>query len=265
MWFYIGVNGDCLVTQWFLDTFAWLYSVLKQDVLFGSNSCKFSDKSFFVKMLTSSKSDIFLGSDSSSVSVRSDLIPSPPTYNTKYGYLSWEAYHNTSYYTRLLPPVPADCPLPMGTKGEIRTSPPGLQSPFICLSFCRETSPARCETVDRKVFQEAKVSSRSPRNQSDVCFHGSAFHPPVLQDQPQSWRRLHQCSGTRGEGHAGRNMDPSILDDFKTTSFWFISQVDASNIYGEELARQHELRLHKDGKLKYQVFNIKHTSCTFLD
>ena len=50
--------------------------------------------------------------------VRSDLISSPPTYNTKYGYLSWESYYNTSYYTRLLPPVPKDCPLPMGTKGE---------------------------------------------------------------------------------------------------------------------------------------------------
>lgn len=55
---------------------------------------------------------------SPSPKVRSELIPSPPTYNTKYGYLSWESYYNTSYYTRLLPPVPEDCPLPMGTKGE---------------------------------------------------------------------------------------------------------------------------------------------------
>lgn len=30
-------------------------------------------------------------------------------------------------------------------------------------------------------------------------------------------------------------------------------QVDASNIYGEDLARQHQLRLHEDGKMKYQV------------
>lgn len=54
--------------------------------------------------------------------VRSDLIPSPPTYNTKYGYLAWESYYNISYYTRLLPPVPEDCPLPMGTKGETFTA-----------------------------------------------------------------------------------------------------------------------------------------------
>lgn len=31
------------------------------------------------------------------------------------------------------------------------------------------------------------------------------------------------------------------------------SQVDASNIYGETLETQHQLRLHQDGKLKYQV------------
>lgn len=61
---------------------------------------------------------------SPSPKVRSDLIPSPPTYNTKYGYLSWESYINISYYTRLLPPVPEDCPLPMGTKGGSYTTIP---------------------------------------------------------------------------------------------------------------------------------------------
>lgn len=30
-------------------------------------------------------------------------------------------------------------------------------------------------------------------------------------------------------------------------------QVDASNIYGDSLTRQFELRLHRDGKMKYQV------------
>lgn len=53
-----------------------------------------------------------------SFTVRSNLIPSPPTYNTKFGYVSWESYYNLSYYTRLLPPIPENCPLPMGTKGE---------------------------------------------------------------------------------------------------------------------------------------------------
>lgn len=52
-----------------------------------------------------------------SFTVRSNLIPCPPTYNSKYGYLSWESYYNLSYYTRLLPPVPGDCPTPLGVKG----------------------------------------------------------------------------------------------------------------------------------------------------
>ncbi|MBN3302333.1 PGH2 synthase, partial [Amia calva] len=49
---------------------------------------------------------------------RSHLIDSPPTYNGAYGYKNWEAYSNLSYYTRTLPPVPVDCPTPMGVAGD---------------------------------------------------------------------------------------------------------------------------------------------------
>uniref|UniRef100_A0A8C3A8S9 Prostaglandin G/H synthase 2 n=1 Tax=Cyclopterus lumpus TaxID=8103 RepID=A0A8C3A8S9_CYCLU len=49
---------------------------------------------------------------------RSHLIDSPPTFNADYGYKSWEAYSNLSYYTRTLPPVPEDCPTPMGAVGK---------------------------------------------------------------------------------------------------------------------------------------------------
>ncbi|XP_004613835.2 prostaglandin G/H synthase 2 [Sorex araneus] len=49
---------------------------------------------------------------------RSHLIDSPPTYNVHYDYKSWEAYSNLSYYTRALPPVPDDCPTPLGMKGK---------------------------------------------------------------------------------------------------------------------------------------------------
>ncbi|XP_048212396.1 prostaglandin G/H synthase 2 [Perognathus longimembris pacificus] len=49
---------------------------------------------------------------------RSHLIDSPPTYNVDYGYKSWEAFSNLSYYTRALPPVADDCPTPMGVKGK---------------------------------------------------------------------------------------------------------------------------------------------------
>lgn len=54
----------------------------------------------------------------SKISARSHLIESPPTYNVHYSYKSWEAFSNLSYYTRALPPVPDDCPTPMGVKGE---------------------------------------------------------------------------------------------------------------------------------------------------
>lgn len=57
------------------------------------------------------------GDPPSLLPVRANLIPSPPTFNSDYGYISWEAYANVSYYTRVLPPVPDDCPTPMGTKG----------------------------------------------------------------------------------------------------------------------------------------------------
>lgn len=50
--------------------------------------------------------------------VRSNLIPSPPTYNSAHDYISWESFSNVSYYTRILPSVPKDCPTPMGTKGK---------------------------------------------------------------------------------------------------------------------------------------------------
>uniref|UniRef100_A0A8D1T2J1 Prostaglandin G/H synthase 1 n=1 Tax=Sus scrofa TaxID=9823 RepID=A0A8D1T2J1_PIG len=52
------------------------------------------------------------------LTVRSNLIPSPPTYNTAHDYISWESFSNVSYYTRILPSVPQDCPTPMGTKGK---------------------------------------------------------------------------------------------------------------------------------------------------
>lgn len=50
--------------------------------------------------------------------VRSNLIPSPPTYNLAHDYISWESFSNVSYYTRILPSVPKDCPKPMGAKGK---------------------------------------------------------------------------------------------------------------------------------------------------
>ncbi|XP_036185818.1 prostaglandin G/H synthase 1 isoform X2 [Myotis myotis] len=62
------------------------------------------------------------------LTARSNLIPSPPTYNVAHDYISWEAFSNLTYYTRVLPSVPQDCPTPMGTKGKQQLPDPQLLS-----------------------------------------------------------------------------------------------------------------------------------------
>uniref|UniRef100_A0AAQ4QG69 Prostaglandin G/H synthase 1 n=1 Tax=Gasterosteus aculeatus aculeatus TaxID=481459 RepID=A0AAQ4QG69_GASAC len=140
------------------------------------------------------------------LTVRSDLIPSPPTYNTKYGYLNWESFYNTSYYTRLLPPVPEDCPLPMGAKG-------------------------KAELPDPKVLTERffrRETFRPDPQGSNLMFVFMAQH-----FTHQFFKTDFKAEGgfTKALGHG----------------------VDASNIYGDNLVRQHQLRLHRDGKMKYQT------------
>ncbi|XP_033828523.2 prostaglandin G/H synthase 1 [Periophthalmus magnuspinnatus] len=142
------------------------------------------------------------------LTIRSNLIPSPPTYNTKYGYLSWESYYNMSYYTRLLPPVPEDCPLPMGTKGKATLPDPKV----LAVRFFR-----------RKKF-------RPDPQGTNLMFAFMAQH-----FTHQFFKTNHDVKGgfTKALGHG----------------------VDATNIYGQTLERQHQLRLHKDGKLKYQLID----------
>ncbi|XP_012733889.2 prostaglandin G/H synthase 1 isoform X2 [Fundulus heteroclitus] len=142
------------------------------------------------------------------LTVRNELIPSPPTYNTKYGYINWESYNNLSYYTRLLPPVPEDCPLPMGTKGK-----PVLPD---------------IKEISERYFKRTEF--RPDPQGTNLMFAFMAQH-----FTHQFFKTSHKVDAgfTKALGHG----------------------VDASNIYGEELERQHQLRLHKDGKLKYQLIN----------
>ncbi|XP_015251049.1 PREDICTED: prostaglandin G/H synthase 1-like isoform X1 [Cyprinodon variegatus] len=141
------------------------------------------------------------------LTVRNELIPSPPTYNTKYGYISWESYYNLSYYTRLLPPVPEDCPLPMGTKG-------------------KPVLPDAKEVSER--FLKRREFRPDPQG-TNLMF---AFMAQHFTHQFFKGHKV-EAGFTKALGHG----------------------VDASNIYGEELERQHQLRLHKDGKLRYQMIN----------
>lgn len=140
------------------------------------------------------------------LTARSELIPSPPTYNSDYNYLTWEGYTNLSYYTRLLPSVPLDCPTGSGTKGY-------------------KTWPNATElAVD---FLQRRTFIPDPQG-SNLMF---AF---FAQHFTHQFFRTNFDRGpgfTKALGHG----------------------VDLSHVYGESLERQHQLRLFKDGKLKFQV------------
>lgn len=142
------------------------------------------------------------------LTVRSNVIPSPPTFNTDYYYLSWESYYNLSYYTRLLPPVPKDCPTPLGVKGAA-----GLPDPELLVE----------RLLKRRTF-------RPDPQGSNLMFAFFAQH------------FTHQFFKTYN--HMGYGFTKALAHG-----------VDAGHIYGDNLERQLQLRLHKDGKLKYQLID----------
>ncbi|KAL1022835.1 hypothetical protein UPYG_G00033020 [Umbra pygmaea] len=139
---------------------------------------------------------------------RSHMIDSPPTFNADYDYKSWEAYSNISYYTRTLPPLPKDCPTPMGVVG-------------------------KKELPDIKVLTETLLLRRKfiPDPQgSSLMFAFFAQH------------FTHQFF------KSDQKMGPAFT---KALSHG----VDLGHIYGDNLVKQHKLRLFKDGKLKFQVLD----------
>ncbi|XP_074474828.1 phosducin-like protein isoform X2 [Sebastes fasciatus] len=140
------------------------------------------------------------------LTARSNLIPNPPTFNSKYGYLSWESYYNLSYYTRILPPVPEDCPTILGVKGEA-----GLPDPELLFE----------RLLKRRTF-------RPDPQGSNLMFAFFAQH--FTHQFFKTYNRM-GVGFTKALAHG----------------------VDAGHIYGDNLQRQLHLRLHKDGKLKYQL------------
>eukprot|EP00064_Thunnus_orientalis_P014976 superscaffoldBa00002695_g15024 len=142
------------------------------------------------------------------LTVRSNLIPNPPTFNSKYGYLSWESYYNLSYYTRILPPVPLDCPTPLGVKGKA-----GLPDPELLVE----------RLLKRRTF-------RPDPQGSNLMFAFFAQH--FTHQFFKTYNRM-GLGYTKALAHG----------------------VDAGHVYGDNLERQLLLRLHKDGKLKYQLID----------
>uniref|UniRef100_G1N7E3 Prostaglandin G/H synthase 1 n=1 Tax=Meleagris gallopavo TaxID=9103 RepID=G1N7E3_MELGA len=141
-------------------------------------------------------------------SLRAKLIPSPPTFNSQYGYISWEAYANVSYYTRILPPVPEECPTPMGTKGKQQLPDAQLLAQRFLLRHKFEADPRGTNLM--------------------FAFFAQHF--------------THQFFKTSGK--MGRGFTKALGHG-----------VDLGHVYGDNLQRQHQLRLFQDGKLKFQVVN----------
>ncbi|CAM9665018.1 unnamed protein product [Bubo scandiacus] len=140
------------------------------------------------------------------LTVRANLIPSPPTFNSDYSYISWEAYANVSYYTRVLPPVPDNCPTPMGTKGKQQLPDPQLLAERFLLRRKFEADPQGTNLM--------------------FAFFAQHF--------------THQFFKTSGK--MGRGFTKALGHG-----------VDLGHLYGDNLERQHQLRLFRDGKLKFQV------------
>ncbi|XP_004712627.2 prostaglandin G/H synthase 1 [Echinops telfairi] len=142
------------------------------------------------------------------LTVRSNLVPSPPTYNSAHDYVSWESFSNVSYYTRILPSVPRDCPTPMGTKGKKQLPDAQLLAHRFLLR--------------RKFIPDPQGTNLM------FAFFAQHF--------------THQFFKTSGK------MGPGFTKALG-------HGVDLGHIYGDNLERQHQLRLFEDGKLKYQVLN----------
>ncbi|KAF7690037.1 prostaglandin G/H synthase 2 [Silurus meridionalis] len=139
---------------------------------------------------------------------RSHLIESPPTFNADYGYKSWEAYSNLSYFTRTLPPVPHDCPTPMGVAGK-------KELPDVSV-------------VVQKFLVRRKFIPDPQRTSLMFAFFAQHFTHQFFKTDMKRGPAF-----TKAKNHG----------------------VDLSHIYGEDLERQHKLRLFKDGKLQFQVLD----------
>lgn len=131
-------------------------------------------------------------------------------------------------------------------------------------SSTREAAAARSPAPEPSLPAQEEVHTWPPRCQPHVCLLRTTLHPPVLQNCWQDGSWLHQGLGPWGkylggaQGFSGPNLACAVVtggtgpsDDLIGPSL--CPQVDLGHIYGDNLDRQYQLRLFKDGKLKYQV------------
>ncbi|KAH0615609.1 hypothetical protein JD844_005063 [Phrynosoma platyrhinos] len=182
--------------------------------------------------------------------LRANLIPSPPTYNSDYGYISWEAYANVSYFTRVLPPVPTDCPTPMGTKGLLQLPDSRLVAERFFLRRTFHPDPQGTNLMfaffaQHFTHQFFKTSGKMGHGFTRALGHGD-FKFYIVH----AWEGGKACPRAVLELLRKEEEDEINLEGGSPEYFL---QVDLGHIYGDNLERQHKLRLFRDGKLKYQI------------
>ncbi|XP_025117413.2 prostaglandin G/H synthase 1 isoform X1 [Bubalus bubalis] len=205
------------------------------------------------------------------LTVRSNLIPSPPTYNIAHDYISWESFSNVSYYTRILPSVPRDCPTPMGTKGVFLPRPSSSSTP---------DCPQTWGFTQFTAISSASSTQRAKETLIHHCGCFSSHHMvSLLSTGPvQPWKKQLPDAELLSRRFLlrrkfipdpqGTNLMFAFFAQHFTHQFFKTSGkmgpgftkalghgVDLGHIYGDNLERQYQLRLFKDGKLKYQMLN----------
>uniref|UniRef100_H2ZG05 prostaglandin-endoperoxide synthase n=1 Tax=Ciona savignyi TaxID=51511 RepID=H2ZG05_CIOSA len=139
--------------------------------------------------------------------LRVGFVTEPSPYRGMGSYPSWQAYANDSMYVRTLPPVPLNCPTPMGVKGK-----PKLPD---------------VDVLVEKFFKRKKFQPCPQRTSLLFPFFAQHFTHMFFKTDP-----------VKGFPHQ-----------------WGKQSVDLSNIYGQTLDREHELRSHIGGKMKTCFIN----------
>ncbi|KAB7496601.1 Prostaglandin G/H synthase 2 [Armadillidium nasatum] len=170
---------------------------------------------------------------------RGALIDAPPLYESDHTYITLDAHYNESYFARMLPPVPMDCPTQMGTKGP------------------KELIPS--EELFKRMFLRREFKPDPSRFQFIVPILRPTFYASILSNGLCIERKVDK-----------RKMGSKLLYDFFSSLYaliiaikyrssdlknWIKIKVDVSNIYGLTEEIRQGLRSKVDGKLKTKVIN----------
>ncbi|KAL8612799.1 hypothetical protein ACOMHN_033469 [Nucella lapillus] len=159
--------------------------------------------------------------------LRADLVDSPPQFNSAHPYVTLDAGFNSSYYARSLPPVPEDCPTPMGTKG-----PKELPDVNLLLKkFFTRTTFLPDPTGSSVLF------TYFAQHFTHMFFKTDFKKGPAFQ-----WG---------GHGRTRLSINFNRGPAFQ----WGGRGVDVTNVYGKDQDAENRLRSFSGGKFKMQVID----------